>query len=162
MRVIFGLHICPTVEAKLRQMLSHSEFRNVAGHAAEESAPVAGKSDARGGDTLRAQPPDQRAALRRLAAPVGTLDDDQPSPAASQIILRAWPLAEKCGTGASPVRPAAAGGCATAAQHIASAAFSQIVPAFARRALVLECGAEDRVPFSACAGRGPNVGENHG
>ncbi|MGP8219620.1 MAG: DUF2971 domain-containing protein [Limisphaerales bacterium] len=29
MRVIFGLHICPTVEAKLRQMLSHSEFRNV-------------------------------------------------------------------------------------------------------------------------------------
>jgi hypothetical protein len=28
-RVIFGLHICPTVEAKLREMLSHPEFRNV-------------------------------------------------------------------------------------------------------------------------------------
>ena len=28
-RVIFGLHICPTVEAKLRKMLSHPEFRNV-------------------------------------------------------------------------------------------------------------------------------------
>jgi hypothetical protein len=28
-RVIFGLHICPTVEAKLIEMLSHPEFRNV-------------------------------------------------------------------------------------------------------------------------------------